>query len=191
MKSLALILTFGLISFVSTSQYISVNNDTLPDGDTVRLSINNLNPVILRNIDWNNIGVLEYPDSLFIIGQALGPSDTWNPDTIHITGANTIKYFFVGNQFFKNYLILTFDATASVSENVHSTISVFPNPVNDFVTVMNYELPIEIYDLKGQMRTIDNIIYSSSDEAKIDLSTFIPGLYILKSGTTLFKIVKQ
>lgn len=84
-----------------------------------------------------------------------------------------------------------FEQSLTVDELTKTEVKIYPNPVSDFVIISDFELPIELYNLNGQLMTSNDINFVSPGKAKIDLSTFIQGFYILKSGTTLFKIFKQ
>jgi len=68
-----------------------------------------------------------------------------------------------------------------------SNISVYPNPVRDrFFIVGNSDI-IEVYNLLG------NKIYSSIDIDThfVDVSSWVSGVYFLKSGNKTVKIIKQ
>ncbi|MGQ0829289.1 MAG: serine hydrolase [Bacteroidota bacterium] len=79
----------------------------------------------------------------------------------------------------------------TVNSNYH--ISVYPNPVNDYITVEGIDngSVVNIYDVTGRL------IYTSSSTSKmdrIDLSPYAKGLYVIKirnsSDTFMIKIVK-
>ena len=77
----------------------------------------------------------------------------------------------------------------SVGE-IDDLIRVYPNPVKDYVMVTASELTLtKIFDIRG-------VMLKSTSKQKIDISEFIPGVYILKTETTtgkglIVKLMKQ
>lgn len=195
MKNLILTLVFGLVSLVTFSQDVSVNDSTLVDGDTLRLTINNADSVILKNLYGNTLSVWEYPNEQFVIGEATNEY-TWNPDTINIKGTSVTKYVKVSNLFYKIYLIVTFDATASLSENSIDVtdLKVYPNPATTDVKI-SFEsnvsdAPVVIVNTSGQ------VVYSNTDNKSfgtntldVNVSDWQKGMYFAKSGKQTFKFV--
>ncbi len=80
-----------------------------------------------------------------------------------------------------------------INENMSSTISVFPNPTNQFVTISMdvATAQIELVDAQGKLLQVKTI--STGDQ--IDLSAYETGVYFLKittdNGSILERIVKN
>jgi hypothetical protein len=77
-----------------------------------------------------------------------------------------------------DYVILTNESTVSVNDVFSSNISIYPNPVNEFVRISSSEevTGVEIYNLIGKK------VISSSNlvNNKIDVSNLSKGVYVLK-----------
>ena len=73
----------------------------------------------------------------------------------------------------------------SVSDSISNTIKVYPNPVEDMLTIVtekyNKELFITIFDMQGK-RVLNNVI-KNSKEFNINLSKLISGTYLLNIKT--------
>lgn len=84
------------------------------------------------------------------------------------------KHYF--SNFSSNYCNLT-----SISTNQKRKLSIFPNPANNFITVIGSQKPIsyQLYNTNGSLMKSGN----TSNQNKIDLSSFPPGLYVLKITT--------
>ncbi|WPR71277.1 T9SS type A sorting domain-containing protein [Flavobacterium sp. NG2] len=78
-----------------------------------------------------------------------------------------------GRQIWKN----TYVAPLGIEDFSVNTVSIFPNPANDFVNINSKGIlgAVEIYSMNG-----NRISQSTLDNNKVDLSTLKPGLYILK-----------
>lgn len=72
----------------------------------------------------------------------------------------------------------------SVSDFDLNTISVFPNPATDFITLGNLKEPslFQIYDLTGK-KLMENEL--SSTDAKIDVSGLQQGMYFINTTINL------
>jgi hypothetical protein len=77
------------------------------------------------------------------------------------------------------------DLTANLAlEN--STISVYPNPVKDILTITGAELRnAEIYDITGKL------VMSGINKSTIDVQSLNVGTYFLKNGTQIAKFIKE
>ena len=106
--------------------------------------------------------------------------------------ANKIKsewpYFTFGG----NLLLDDIEVGSKNYEN--QKLQIFPNPVSDLLTIRRRLLlvnqQIKMYDIIGREITPT---YSStaSDNVRIDLSDFPKGVYLLKTDTETFKVVKK
>lgn len=94
-------------------------------------------------------------------------------------------------RFFSKYDIHGLINTTSVADNVSvKTVSVFPNPATDAMTIVWPGAEITNYTLSsltGQLVQKGNV---SSGRNKIDLATIAPGMYIMTIGQQVIKIVK-
>ncbi len=78
----------------------------------------------------------------------------------------------------------------------HSGLSVFPNPANDKLFVVNLagqselDLKIEIYDLKGALQKLVVSELTGTKPTQIDLSFLPAGIYLLKVNETSFRLIK-
>lgn len=73
---------------------------------------------------------------------------------------------------------------------LENDFKVYPNPVNDVCFIKTNEV-VNVYDLSGQLMFTNENEMNTSDEVKIDMNRFLPGMYIVKAGSTSFKIVKN
>ena len=100
-----------------------------------------------------------------------------NPD-VNITEAG-IDYFFISNE---NTLL-----TNTIQEN---QISIYPNPFNDelFLNVVEESTKFELYSIGGQLLSNGNV---SETQTKINTALLTSGMYILKIGDALYKVMKD
>jgi len=73
----------------------------------------------------------------------------------------------------------------SVSED---KISIYPNPVSNYINVSGLKGRIEIFSTGGQK------MYQSEErlgDSKIDISAFPTGIYLLRTNNNLFKVIKE
>ncbi len=73
--------------------------------------------------------------------------------------------------------------TLGTSEVSKNKIQIFPNPVTDFIRISGIDdgLSIQIYNMDGRL------IKSEMFDSKIDVSSLVPGGYILKVNTRNFQ----
>lgn len=100
-----------------------------------------------------------------------------NPD-VNITEAG-IDYFFISNE---NTLL-----TNTIQEN---QISIYPNPFNDELYLNGVEeaTKFELYSVGGQLLSNGNV---SETQTKINTALLTSGMYILKIGDALYKVMKD
>lgn len=137
--------------------------------------VNNANDYILDTWASVNLISLGMVDSLSF---SLTSSDngTW--------GMNTPAYFCMDD--------ITYSATA-ITELSNSNVSVYPNPVNDFVILKGTDITeVSISDLSGKVVLSKNL---NSSTAQIDLSYFESGIYIIsvKNHESVYtqKLIKE
>ncbi len=100
-------------------------------------------------------------------------------------GMNTPAYFCFDN--------LTYSYPAGISENYLNSISIYPNPATDVVTVTNIlKANITVYDISGKSILSKN---NCKETEIIDLNRIDSGIYFIKiqsgSEITTKKIIKQ
>jgi hypothetical protein len=149
------------------------------------------NPLTIGNISAaltmscaNTVSLLPETSPLAPVGTALRPPQytITAMSMANITPTiNAVSNFSVTNNFC---------LTLGVSENELSEgLFVYPNPANRILTVRSQEhSTIELYDVNG------TVVFKSgnvSREQQIDINGLLPGVYILRSGTQVRKIVKQ
>ena len=71
-----------------------------------------------------------------------------------------------------------------------TSISVFPNPVQTFLTVAGADknTKINLYDINGRLL---KSIPAKDDSTEINVSSLTPGLYLLQVGEQVIKFIKQ
>jgi len=84
----------------------------------------------------------------------------------------------------------TYDAnnqTISGMNNVelHANMRVYPNPSNTRIYILGATTTVEIFNMMGQK------IYSENKVTSIDISAWESGIYFVKSGNSVVKILKQ
>jgi hypothetical protein len=114
-------------------------------------------------------------------------------DSVYTFKSNRLRFIFQTNGI-NTYSgwTLSYDTDVvgiSDFEEENNRIIIYPNPVNNLLQIKNYELQmreIEIYDIVGQKLSNYQLIDDS-----IDISYLSAGLYFLKIGNKILKIVKN
>ncbi|MBT7481882.1 MAG: T9SS type A sorting domain-containing protein [Flavobacteriales bacterium] len=73
----------------------------------------------------------------------------------------------------------------SVSENFSSKMRVYPNPSNNKIYVLGDMDKIEVYNMIGEL------VFTSNNKTIINISNWKSGIYFVKSGVSVVKIIKQ
>lgn len=89
------------------------------------------------------------------------------------------------------------EATAGIKDNAITSLTVSPNPANDFVTIANNENVlvdgVVLTDLNG--RTVKTLKFAGVTEAQVNVSDLASGIYMMtissEKGATTKKIVKN
>lgn len=87
---------------------------------------------------------------------------------------------------------IEYQSTLSVGEQELNTMSVFPNPFQDQITIRKAEISSEnitLYTILGQKQTFN--FQSSTNSITLKLNNLPSGIYVLKIGSIAKKIVKQ
>jgi len=93
--------------------------------------------------------------------------------------------------------IITVDGLTSVQESLKSSLSIYPNPVNEILNIKSKDEVIsliEIYDFEARLLKY-NKVSSDIELPNIDIAHFVPGVYFCKiftnTGVTIRKFVKM
>ena len=94
-------------------------------------------------------------------------------------------------------IIIDNDNTANIEEYVKVTdVNVYPNPVINLVTI-DFEtdlqdVPVELYSLNGQLlQTNNDNRYFGRNSVQMEMYDYPKGMYLIKVGDEVRKIVKQ
>ncbi|MCF7560628.1 T9SS type A sorting domain-containing protein [Sabulilitoribacter multivorans] len=154
-----------------------------------------------NGIDTNGAADASVDAFLSITNDYDAVGDVFTNSTLSFTASNTFAVVYVrslnsidGNTevFYDNFSLVE-DATASVEDVFASNLKIYPNPVNNFITIESKNIKIasvEIYSLLGQKVMSDSQLKNN----KVDVSDISNGLYLLKvnaenGGSSTRKIV--
>ena len=65
------------------------------------------------------------------------------------------------------------------------TIRVYPNPSDNKIYILGSDQKIEVYNMIGEL------VYGPSNTNRINISQWESGVYFVKSGVSVVKIIKQ
>jgi hypothetical protein len=74
---------------------------------------------------------------------------------------------------------------SSVSETFTQKMRVYPNPSNSKIYVLGTMDKIEVYNMIGEL------VFTSNNKTTIIISDWKSGIYFVKSGAAVVKIIKQ
>jgi hypothetical protein len=77
------------------------------------------------------------------------------------------------------------DSTSSTADLSYMTLKIWPNPANQFIHFESISAPVLIYDLNGRLV----INHENPDTVTIDISALSAGMYLVKSGRSIQKLV--
>ena len=88
-------------------------------------------------------------------------------------------------------MIIKLDSGAGINLVEKTSIRCYPIPTSDFVIVENEtEIgDIEVYNMMGQ-KVVD-LKSNGTNSVTIDLTSQVPGIYLVKAEKTIVKIVKR
>lgn len=99
---------------------------------------------------------------------------------------------------FDNFVILAVDTVPlSTQDFISSKFNVFPNPMNDVVTITNNENinidQIQVFDISG--KSVKTHSYTNTNKVQLNLEKLASGTYLLhintNKGVAVKKIVKK
>lgn len=114
------------------------------------------------------------------------------------TGVRKIKFYLIGRdervwtghfgtQFDDAFVYVGASISTNINEGTAKSISVSPNPASDFINMGEYSGSIKIYDMKGSLMFSHN----ASVNERIDISSLQNGVYVLRTTTENFKLIKK
>jgi hypothetical protein len=165
-----------VINFESASVTIAIDEQVTLDPRT---------PYDL-NYDWQPVG-LNFP-YLLVIGTDVGLGV--HPYTLSVVDS-------VGCTDQKGITVTVKDFTG-INENEEASISYFPNPVDDILTIQlkgfaDSQLNFEILDLQGKVMLNESVTHQNNRTHTINLATLPSGMYMLSvkgdNKSSLSKIV--
>ena len=114
-----------------------------------------------------------------------------NPFTITVTAADGVTKL--------DYTVTVnrADDVAIVETDNYPSLQIYPNPVNDKLTITNYEGgEVTIYDVMGRrVAAVETgrapSLQTTSPETAIDVSNLPSGMYFIKIGEKTAKFVKE
>ncbi len=112
-----------------------------------------------------------------------GPAASWNC----ITDPNGLSCVDPGDgsgQYTSYSQCVSACVPSSINEN-SKNISIYPNPANDILTIDGRYIALKIYDLFGKL------IFSTTDQNTINISSLSNGLYFIDINTEKGNIVKK
>ena len=200
----------ALYGLVRTNYFNNVNPNLL-DSSTVRLG--KINPT-------TGVVTILSTSSLYGIGYSLNAGSAIDPNNMtfyysigsHLVGASLFNgqlnsvdsLTFANGDYFdlmrnfdncRTISIIRNNTSTGISETGESTISIAPNPANEFINIQSKDLisTLEIYNLQGQLMMSEK---SGSSIQQLSLLNFKTGIYLLKvtmkDGSIVSKkIVKQ
>jgi hypothetical protein len=72
-------------------------------------------------------------------------------------------------------------STLSIDQNAFRNLKIFPNPINDILTIQNTEnITIKIYSINGSLLKTE----TSTTNLEVDVSTFSSGIYLIEISNT-------
>jgi len=117
---------------------------------------------------------------------------------VPVDSSYILDFQFPGNGNLRCVIKVIDDTNLGINETFKEDVqlSVFPNPVVDYVTVRfnteNNDVPVYVYTLGGQLVYTDNASrYTGANVVTVDFSSFNTGIYLVKVGGSTFKVIKN
>jgi len=92
-----------------------------------------------------------------------------------------------GTQFDDAFVYVGASISTGINDGTSKSISVSPNPASDFINLGEYSGSIKIYDMKGSLMFSHNV----SVNERVDISSLQNGVYVLRTTTENFKLIKK
>lgn len=135
-------------------------------------------------------------------GTAIGASQNNSGSTLNFTRILTPGDYFLKvssttptNTNYQTPYVFNITTTLGTNENEFNSISYYPNPVRDILTIDNFNYSkISVYSILGQLLDI-KLNDSSSNTSQINMGNYSNGMYILvlenETGSKTIKIIKE
>ncbi|PZR21528.1 MAG: secretion system protein Por [Flavobacterium psychrophilum] len=169
------------IYIVSNATVFEQKHDITAFGQYVRHMSNKSQKLVLSDAFGNRIDEVQYADS------SPWPNADGNGKFLHLTDNaldNSLASSWSADE----------DMTLSAKTFTVGAVKIYPNPVNELVTIDSVNLirNIEVYDMTGKQLTAVN---PNSNTIVINFAKYSSGIYLVKitgeTGTMTQKIVKQ
>jgi hypothetical protein len=187
-----------LVEFINDSVPLTPEKPVAPQNLQVELFHERLAKLSWEHVDDNLGYVIERKRTSFDyqVLTTMQPDINWYKDKtlFYTTDVDTVAYSYriyayncAGNSDYSNEAFLyNSDLTTGVPEMKQQGITIYPNPVNDFITIQfgNYVVgtgQVEMYDLNGKM--VNAIEFNNKDtkrQIKLSVNSLEKGFYILK-----------
>ena len=87
---------------------------------------------------------------------------------------------------------VTFNRTSAINNSMYDGLSIYPNPATNLITIKSNEdllmNSIEIYDISSKLITTQTL---TQQDATINISTLTAGVYFVKIGTKVAKLIVE
>ncbi|WP_299313159.1 carbohydrate-binding protein [uncultured Aquimarina sp.] len=138
----------------------------------------------------NNTGVLgiNIDGTTLLTGVQIPQTGGWDEyssitETAQLTAGEHVLRINIESGGFNIDNIKINNETLSINDFAKETLSIYPNPSLTGVFSLSSKIPFKVYSISGKL-----LIENNSDQ--IDLSKFSNGIYILRSGNKIVKLIK-
>lgn len=127
-------------------------------------------------------------DGTTITGLLAGAKITFTDDNLVFTTASSSTTFHISD-----LQKITFDSSSSSINNNSSSpsLSIYPNPATDYIQVSGLSSEgnlVQIYRIDGALMKAQT---ATSSETTIEITSFAPGIYIVRANGQTLKFVKR
>ncbi len=197
MKNLILTFVFALVALVSVSQVIcEVSFGSATD---TTINVVNGNTLTISDLYGNDIdNVRSYNDLTFTGSYVLLPIVSGNCTTAALYNDTLYLKVFVGFGLYSKQITVNFaDGFASVSENTltREELKVYPSPATSETIISFFadrsDMVVNIFSLNGQLVYQDDASREVGviNVLELDVSEWLPGVYIVRIGNSSEKLI--
>ena len=162
----------------SSGGYVTIKVELCStDGTVISTYYISNNEFLALNTDWTN-------KSLVISNYGKGVRKI----NFYLMGKDARGWKFqFGTAFDDSYIYLTKSTTTGITDASTKTITAYPNPVSDFFTLGDDKGLVRIYNMNGRMVLNQDVTFIK----QINVSSLPKGIYVVKTTTKSFKLVKD